>query len=388
MKGHSSINPQEGLQGCRFPILWCPAKTDNFLTVSDPVGILHEGFHAGVTTLVAKASNHPQYDPKALLNSQPLIITVIDPQTYQVIFQNDTSQAKFGDMANRTCHEKIGGCATPCSFCKMPETLETGFPAASEVPLPNDEYLLFQWSKVETTTGAKHIIETITDITTVKRQQQETERLVNSLSATNRDLLQANQLLQDQSVRDSLTGLYNHSHFQQTLVHLCALALRSMRPLSLLFVDLDNFKQINDVYGHTTGDQVLREIGWLLDSQQGPGRGIARASDFSARYGGEEFALILPDTSMDGALSAAERLRNRVTTLTMLPELSVLQTPAFSLTCSVGVASFPIHADNPVDLVKAADNAVYAAKRAGKNCVRMASPASPSSSPMTPLVRS
>ncbi|HEY6084612.1 MAG TPA: GGDEF domain-containing protein [Nitrospira sp.] len=322
-----------------------------------------------------------------LLNSQSLIITVIDPQTHRVVFQNNTSHAKFGDICHATCHEKIAGSATPCSFCKMPETVETGIPLASEVPLPNDEHLLVQWAKVETTTGQTHIIETITDITAIKRQQQETERLVKKLSATNRDLIQANQLLQDQSVRDSLTGLYNHSHFQQTLVHLCALALRSMRPLSLLFVDLDNFKQINDVYGHTTGDQVLREIGWLLDSQQGPGRGIARASDFAARYGGEEFALILPDTSMDGALSAAERLRNRVTTLTMLPELSVLKTPPFSLTCSVGVASFPIHADNPTDLINAADAAVYAAKRAGKNCVRMATPTTPSSA-STPLVGS
>lgn len=161
-----------------------------------------------------------------------------------------------------------------------------------------------------------------------------------------------------------------------------------MRPLALLFIDLDNFKQINDLYGHTIGDQVLREIGWLLDSQQSPGENIARLSDFAARYGGEEFALILPDTSMDGALSAAERLRSRVTTLTMLPELAALRTPPFSLTCSVGVASFPIHASVPSDLVIAADTAVYAAKRAGKNCVRMATPAAPSSPLPSPLVRS
>jgi diguanylate cyclase (GGDEF)-like protein len=326
---------------------------------------------------------HPQYDPQTLLNSQPSIITIIDPQTYKVILQNRASHTKFGDITDLTCHEKIGGCATPCSFCKMPETVETGRPTASEVPLPHDEYLLVQWSKVETAEGRTHIIETITDITNQKRQQQETERLVKRLSDTNRDLMHANQLLQDQSVRDSLTGLYNHSHFQQTLIHLCALALRSMRPLSLLFVDLDDFKQINDVYGHTTGDQVLREIGWLLDSQQGPGRGIARASDFAARYGGEEFAVILPDTSMDGALRAAERLRNRVTTLTMLPELSAIKTPPISLTCSVGVATFPVHADNPTDLIVAADAAVYAAKKAGKNCVRMAAPATPPD----PLVR-
>ena len=329
-----------------------------------------------------------QYDPQALLNSQPVIITVIDPLTHKVVFQNETSHVKFGDISNFACHEKIAGCPAPCSFCKMPQTVETGHPMSSEVPLPNDEHLLVQWAKVETTGGDLHIIETITDITAIRRQQQETEQLVSKLSATNRDLIQANQLLQDQSVRDSLTGLYNHSHFQQTLVHLCALALRSMRPLSLLFIDLDNFKQINDMYGHTTGDQVLRELGWLLDSQQGPGRGIARASDFAARYGGEEFALILPDTSMDGALSAAERLRNRVTTLTMLPELSILSAPSFSLTCSIGVASFPIHADTPTDLINAADTAVYAAKKAGKNCVRMAAPATPSSPVPVPLVGS
>ena len=189
----------------------------------------------------------PQYDPQLLLNSQPVIITVIDPVTHKVVFQNQTSQNKFGDISNLTCHEKIAGCATPCAFCKMPEAVETGKPTASEVPLPNDEHLLVQWAQVQTSNGQTHVVETITDITAIKRQQSEAEGLVKKLSNTNRDLMQANQLLRDQSIRDSLTGLYNHSHFQETLVQLCALALRSMRPLSLLFIDLDNFKQINDV---------------------------------------------------------------------------------------------------------------------------------------------
>jgi len=330
----------------------------------------------------------PQYDPQVLLNSQPVIITVIDPQTYKVVFQNQTSHNKFGDISDRTCHEKIAGCAAPCAFCKMPEAVETGKPTASEVPLPNDEYLLVQWAQAQTSSGQTHVVETITDITAIKRQQSEAEGLVKKLSNTNRDLMQANQLLRDQSIRDSLTGLYNHSHFQETLVQLCALALRAMHPLSLLFIDLDNFKQINDEYGHTMGDQVLRELGWLLDSQQAPGRSMARASDFSARYGGEEFALILPDTSMDGALSAAERLRHRVMTLTMLPELTALNHHPFPLTCSIGVATFPIHASIASDLIVAADAALYMAKTAGKNCVRMAAPANPSPSAVAPLVAS
>ena len=363
-------------------------KTLKFLTESSLAEILTPSIapHAGTTTM-ALPPEAPQYDPQVLLNSQPVIITVIDPATHKVVFQNQVSQDKFGDISNLTCHEKIANCATPCAFCKMPEAVDTGKPTASEVPLPNDEHLLVQWAQVQTASGQTHIVETITDITAVKRQQVEAEGLVKKLSHTNRDLMQANQLLRDQSIRDSLTGLYNHSHFQETLAQLCALALRSMRPLSLLFMDLDNFKQINDEYGHTMGDQVLRELGWLLDSQQGPGRGIARASDFPARYGGEEFALILPDTSMEGALSAAERLRHRVTTLTMLPELTVLKKP-FLLTSSIGVATFPIHASIPSDLVIAADSAVYAAKKAGKNCVRMATPANPTPSVVVPLVRS
>jgi len=336
------------------------------------------------STVPTTPSSQPQYDAKALLNSQPVIITVIDPRTYKVVFQNHTSQVKFGDISNQTCHEKIAGCLAPCQFCKMPEAVETGKPTASEVPLPNDEHLLVQWAKVDTNDGSTHIVETITDITSLKRHQHQTDLLVKNLSETNRDLLHVNQQLRDQSTRDSLTGLYNHSHFQQTLVQWCAQSLRSMRPLSLLFIDLDDFKFMNDTYGHAGGDQVLREIGWLLDSQQGPRHGIARSSDFAARYGGDEFAMILPDTSMEGALSVAERLQHRMTTLALLPELAKLANPPLSLTCSIGIATFPIHAAIPSDLIVAADIAVYAAKKAGKNCVRMAIPAAPS----TPLVRS
>ncbi len=380
------------VSGDGFRTLPPPQKTPIFLTPLYVTEILHPKIFPTICDLLviqmAPPPKIPKYNPQVLLNSQPVIITVIDPTTHKVVFQNQSSHNKFGDITDFTCHEKIAGCATPCTFCKMPEAVSTGKPTASEVPLPNDEYLLVQWAQVETTTGERHVVETITDLTTIKRQQTEAESLVKNLSSTNRELIQANQLLRDQSIRDSLTGLYNHSHFQETLALLCALATRSMRPLSLLFIDLDNFKQINDVYGHMMGDQVLREIGWLLDSLQGPGRSLARASDFAARYGGEEFALILPDTSMDGALSAAERLRRRVSTLTMLPELATLNNEAFSLTCSIGIASFPIHASIPSDLIVAADAAVYAAKRAGKNCVRMATPSNPSPALSAPLVRS
>ena len=324
------------------------------------------------------------YDPRSLLNSQPVIITVIDPLTHKAVFQNNSSLTKFGDISNQPCHEKIADCPAPCEFCKMPEAVTHNKLTASEVLLPNnEEFLLVQWAPITTRSGAVHVVETITDITVLKQQQVRSEHLVKKLSDANRELLHTNEKLRDQSSRDGLTKLFNHSYFQDMLVQLCAQSIRSLKPLSLLFIDLDNFKGINDTYGHRAGDQVLKEMGWLLDSQQLPERSLARAGDVAARYGGEEFSLILPDTSMGGALSAAERVRHRVTTLPLLPELAILANPPLSLTCSIGVASFPIHASSASGLVSAADAAVYAAKRAGKNCVRMATPVSP-----TPLVRS
>ncbi len=104
--------------------------------------------------------------------------------------------------------------------------------------------------------------------------------------------------------------------------------IRSLAPLSLLFIDLDNLKGIKNTYGHSAGDLVLKEMSWLLDSQQSPGHSLARASDVATRYRGEEFAMILPDTSMNDESSAAERVRHCGTTLPLLHELVILANPS------------------------------------------------------------
>jgi diguanylate cyclase (GGDEF)-like protein len=313
----------------------------------------------------------PAYDPQKLLDTQPVIITVIDPVSHKAIFQNRISLEKFGDLSGLSCHEKIVGCPAPCSFCKMPEAVRTGKITANEVTLPNEVHLLVQWGKVEAADGRTHVVETITDITELKRQQVRTDKLNHQLQDSIRELFHLNQQLKESSIRDGLTGLYNHSHFQELLLKLCSDAQRASTPLSLLLLDVDNFKSINDTYGHAAGDQVLREMGWLLDSHEPAvrNRRLGRPSDIGARYGGEEFAVILPNTSVDGALIVAERLRHRVTTLMLLPELATLVAPSFPLTCSIGVATFPVHASCPSDLIAAADAAVYTAKKTGKNRV-------------------
>jgi two-component system cell cycle sensor histidine kinase/response regulator CckA len=113
-----------------------------------------------------------RYDPQSLLNSQPEIVTVIDPSNYAVQFQNATAFNKLGDLSGQRCYEGIAKCPAPCSFCRMPETLATGRSQSNEVPLPNDQFLLVQWSCAPTDDGRIHVIETITDITERKRLER------------------------------------------------------------------------------------------------------------------------------------------------------------------------------------------------------------------------
>ncbi len=114
----------------------------------------------------------PRYDARDLLNSQPVIVSVIDPATHQIRFQNKTGQLKFGDITGSSCYETIAGCSSPCQFCRMPDALLTSEVVSTEVALPGDKYLLVHWSKAATTDGAQHVIETIVDITEQKRTAQ------------------------------------------------------------------------------------------------------------------------------------------------------------------------------------------------------------------------
>ncbi|HET9962918.1 MAG TPA: diguanylate cyclase [Nitrospiraceae bacterium] len=319
------------------------------------------------------AADQLSYDPQALLNAQPVSLVIIDPVSYRVLYQNTTSREHFGPIADQPCHKSIAGSEAPCSFCQAPTAMQTGKTTSSEVQVPNGRWLLIQWTRVPAGNGQLHLVETITDITVLKREQERTQTLNAQLQEANRQLTHLNQQLKDKSVRDGLTGLYNHSYFQENIVQLCATAKRTNYPLSLIFLDLDNFKQINDVYGHKAGDEVLRAMGWLLDSRPAsePGKRIGRTSDVAARYGGDEFAIILPNTPVEGAAILAERLFRRIGTLMLLPELATLASVPFSLTASIGVATLPTHAHSPTELILAADRALYAAKAAGRNCIRL-----------------
>jgi two-component system cell cycle response regulator len=160
------------------------------------------------------------------------------------------------------------------------------------------------------------------------------------------------------SIRDGLTDLYNHRHFHELLNQEMAPAVRNNQPLSLLMVDIDNFKQFNDTYGHPTGDQALQVIGKIFIDN-------SRRVDHVCRYGGEEFALITPETNGASAVYLAKRLLTKVRKTRIQVYDSSIEV---RLTISIGIASYPVDADNKTDLILRADENLLLAKRAGKDC--------------------
>jgi diguanylate cyclase (GGDEF)-like protein len=163
------------------------------------------------------------------------------------------------------------------------------------------------------------------------------------------------------SVTDDLTSLYNSRYLNQVLRRESKRASRHGRPLSLLFIDLDGFKAVNDAHGHLCGSRTLVEAAAVI-------RASARETDVVARFGGDEFALILPDTGAEGAFAVGERIRERLAAHHFLADDGL----NIHLTASVGVATLPDAANSSEDLMHAADAAMYQVKDRGKNGIRAA----------------
>jgi two-component system cell cycle response regulator len=168
------------------------------------------------------------------------------------------------------------------------------------------------------------------------------------------------QRLEELATTDGLTGCYNKRYFSEQLKAKLGAAERFGRKLSLLITDIDHFKMVNDTYGHATGDVVIKEVGAILNR-------LKRETDVVARFGGEEFCVLCEETDTAGAVQLAERVRQELERTTFETELGKL-----TVTCSLGVATFPHHAKGRQDLFEAADRALYKAKQSGRNRVQSA----------------
>jgi len=167
--------------------------------------------------------------------------------------------------------------------------------------------------------------------------------------------------VQELTVQDDCTGLYNARHLHETLEQEVRRHQRYGRPASLIFFDMDHFKQVNDTHGHQIGTRLLQEVGELL-------RASLREVDVPVRYGGDEFVVLLPETDLAGARVAALRLWQRIREQRFLSGEGLDR----HLTCSLGFASLPDQASDAAGLLKAADIAMYEAKQAGRDAVAQA----------------
>ncbi|MGO9567844.1 MAG: diguanylate cyclase [Desulfomonilaceae bacterium] len=175
---------------------------------------------------------------------------------------------------------------------------------------------------------------------------------------------QEREFYRELSYIDSLTGIHNRRYFDEALSAETEKSMRHGLSLVLVMIDIDDFKIYNDCNGHQKGDEALAKMAQLFKS-------TCRGYDIVARYGGEEFAIVFPGASKENALELSSRIMNAVRTASFEGERLM---PSGSLNVSMGVACFPEHATNAEDLIRASDQALYAAKKAGGNTVKMTCP--------------
>ncbi len=195
------------------------------------------------------------------------------------------------------------------------------------------------------------------DITARRRAELEREALIEELKETKAELERL-------SLVDGLTGVFNRRYFDEGIEREMKRTQREARPLSLIMIDIDFFKDYNDAYGHQAGDNCLKEVAAAMSDA------LRRPGDFAARYGGEEFVCVLPRTEPQGALEVAEAIHANVAALNIPHQQSSV---SGSVSVSLGVATWrPDLAASSVDLIAAADQALYEAKRQGRNRIKVA----------------
>jgi len=194
------------------------------------------------------------------------------------------------------------------------------------------------------------------DITPRYSAERELQRVNEQLQEQLDEIERLHVKLRDQAIRDALTRLFNRRYLEETLPREIARSAREETPLAFLLLDVDRFKSLNDTEGHQAGDAVLQSLGKLLGEE-------TRKGDIACRYGGDEFAVVLPNTSGEAAVQRAEEIRQRFASKT---------DAGGGTSLSVGVASFPRDGDTDVEILRAADRALYDAKASGRDCVRKA----------------
>lgn len=297
---------------------------------------------------------------RAIMESVQTGIVIIDSHTHTIVEINQLAASMIGatkeEIVGSVCHKYI----CPAEKGKCPITdLHQAVDKSERVLLTAKgvQHPIIKSVAKVMLGGKEHLLESCIDIT--QRKQME-EQLSESLTEKEKLV----KTLDELASHDGLTGLYNHRMFFTLLTEELVRAHRFNRPVSLLMLDIDHFKGVNDTYGHLAGDTVLKELSDLMGRQ-------VRAVDRVCRYGGEEISVILPETEADTAVDTAERLR---VSIEQQPFDIAADAPLW-ITVSIGVASSPADTNSVQALVSAADAAMFSAKKRGRNRIARYEPA-------------
>lgn len=305
----------------------------------------------------SKDLNKPQLGDLAyrsiatVLDSLDALVYVSDMKTYELLFTNDYGRKIWGDIQGKTCWKVLQKDQQgPCNFCTNDRLLDSsGSPTGVYVwefqNTVNKRWYQCRDQAITWVDGRIVRMEVATDIT--ERKQAEGE------------LQAAKDRAEQLAHLDELTGLNNRRAFFELGNRAIKQATRYQHSISIIMMDIDHFKNINDNYGHSVGDIVLRNIAITLEH-------TIREIDIAARIGGEEFAFILPETDMDEASQLAERLRSNIQNMSIEHEGNTLQ-----ITASFGISVSKAIEQTLESMLTQADDALYIAKKKGRNQVKI-----------------
>lgn len=317
-------------------------------------------------TRIADALSESERRYRTLLEIAPFPVTVSRLRDGAMVFCNQRAARQLGLNANN-----IDGLYVP-KFWEHPEQRnafmvqlqETGFIFDQEVLMRTIKgenfWVMLSAILIAKPGDASEVFVSFNNITERKLAETSLHQANMDLQLRLTEIEELQHKLQEQAIRDSLTGLYNRRYLTETLDREIARARREGHPLALVLIDLDHFKELNDNLGHQAGDAVLRQIAQYFMQD-------TRTEDLVCRYGGEEFLIMMPGMGLDKAVERSEHWRRTLAELTLTVSRNTL-----NVTASFGVAVYPENGVNPDQVIHAADTALYAAKRDGRNRVHQA----------------